>query len=86
MEKKTPQRMCLVCRQFFYKKDLIRVVKIEDRFELDETFKKNGRGAYICKDKSCIEKCIKTKGLNRSFKSAVDNKIYESLREKYLEN
>ncbi len=86
MEKKTPQRMCLVCRQFFDKKDLIRVVKIEDGFELDETFKKNGRGAYICKDKNCIEKCIKTKGLNRSFKSAVDNKIYESLREKYLEN
>lgn len=86
MMKKEPQRMCLNCRQFFDKKDLIRVVKLQDKFEIDETFKKNGRGAYLCKNKNCIEKCLKTKGFNRSFKTMVSSEIYDSLREKYLEN
>ena len=79
MMKKEPQRMCLNCRQFFDKKDLIRVVKLQDKFEIDETFKKNGRGAYICPDPECLKKAKKSKGLERSLKISIPEEIYASL-------
>ena len=58
--KKVPQRMCIVCKQMFDKKDLVRILKTEDDIVIDITGKKNGRGAYVCKN-GCIAcgKCEK---------------------------
>ena len=57
--KKTPERLCVSCRNMYPKKDLIRVVKLDDgTYFIDETNKCNGRGAYICKNQECINKCI----------------------------
>ena len=59
--KDTPLRMCIVCRQMKQKQELVRVVKNkEGEVFIDPTFKANGRGAYVCKDQQCIQKCIKT--------------------------
>ena len=50
---KVPQRRCIGCRQSFDKKSLIRIVKDpEGKISIDFTGKKNGRGAYICKNSS----------------------------------
>ena len=61
--------------------ELIRVAKEKTdggfRFFIDKCGNANGRGAHICK--TCIEKCIKTKALNRSFKCNVPQEIYEEL-------
>lgn len=85
-EKKIPQRKCTGCQVMKNKSELVRVVKIDDnKFELDLTGKKNGRGAYICKSKDCLEKAQKSRGLERSFKSAVTKEIYLELLEQ-LEN
>ena len=82
--KKTPERMCVSCRQMFPKNELIRVVKAEDEtYFIDESNKSNGRGAYVCKNDECINKCIKSKLLNKSFKSAVNQNIYERLENKF---
>ena len=63
------------------KADLIRVVHNEaGEIFLDFTGKKQGRGAYICKNAECLEKSVKTKGLERSFKCAVPKEVYEKLR------
>ena len=63
------------------KKDLLRIVKTTDgEIVLDETGKKNGRGAYICKSTSCLEKAIKTKRLDKEFEVSISTTIYESLR------
>ena len=43
------------------KKELIRVVKSkENEISIDLVGKKPGRGAYVCKDRACLEKAFKT--------------------------
>jgi predicted RNA-binding protein YlxR (DUF448 family) len=67
------------------KRELIRVVKSpEGEISLDETGRKNGRGAYLCKDPSCFRKAQKSKALNREFKTEIPDDIYQ-LMEKQLE-
>ena len=81
MQRKTPLRKCTGCQEMKNKKELIRVVKTaEDGFFVDGTGKMNGRGAYICKSKSCLEQAIKNKGLERSFKCKIPDEIYEGLK------
>jgi len=58
---------------------MIRVLKTEEGIILDTTGRKNGRGAYICPSAECLKKAKKTKGLDRSFKMAVPEEIYDSL-------
>lgn len=82
VNKKIPQRQCVGCGENKDKKNLIRVLKTgENEFILDDTGKKNGRGAYICKNVACMEKAIKTKGLDRSFKMAIPQSVYDQLME-----
>lgn len=62
------------------KKEMLRVIRTaEGEFLLDETGKKNGRGAYLCPSMACLEKAIKGKGLERSFRQAIPKDVYESL-------
>lgn len=53
---------------------LIRVARVGDKFLLD---KNQGRGCYVCP--GCVDKAIKTKALNRSFKTNTGNEVYEAL-------
>jgi predicted RNA-binding protein YlxR (DUF448 family) len=63
------------------KKELIRVVRNDlGEFFLDSTGKKSGRGAYVCPTLDCLQKAHKSKGLERSFKQAVPEEVYESLK------
>ena len=79
--KKIPQRKCVVCGKLKDKKDLLRVVKNKDEgILIDESGKKNGRGAYICKDEACIEEAIRTNKLNRVFRTEVSDELYEELK------
>ncbi|HKL73837.1 MAG TPA: YlxR family protein [Clostridia bacterium] len=83
-DKKTPERMCIVCKNMFPKKDLIRVVKNkEGEFFIDTTLKMNGRGAYLCKNEECATKCFKKRYLNRAFKCEIQEEVYTKLWEVY---
>lgn len=65
----------------FPKKELVRVILTpEGSIELDLTGKKNGRGAYICNSAKCLEKAVKTHGLEKSLGAAVPEDIYVSLQ------
>ncbi len=80
--KKIPQRSCIGCGLKKDKSDLLRIVRSpEGEFSLDPSGRKNGRGAYICKDPACLGKAEKRKALQRSFKAEVDSRIYQQLRE-----
>ncbi len=84
MHKKIPLRQCVGCGEMKGKKDMIRVLKsTENEFCLDSTGKKNGRGAYICKNKECLQKAIKNKGLERSFKMSIPAEVSRSLEEEF---
>lgn len=80
--RKRPQRACIGCGEMKDKNQLIRVLRTpEGEFVLDATGKKNGRGAYLCRSQACLERALKTRGLDRSFKMSVPKEIYDALRE-----
>ena len=82
MAKKIPLRQCVGCGEMKSKKEMMRVLKTpEDEIVLDLTGKKNGRGAYLCADSECLKKAEKSKGLERSLKTAIPKEIYEQLEE-----
>lgn len=78
--KKIPMRKCVGCQQMKNKKELLRILKTaENEFVLDATGRKNGRGAYLCFSKDCLQKAIQSKGLERSFKQSIPKEVYEKL-------
>lgn len=78
--KKLPQRKCVGCQNTFHKRELIRIVKNDDGISVDPTGKKNGRGAYLCRNPECLEIAYRRKNLERSFKCKVDENVYEALK------
>ncbi|MBS7239636.1 MAG: YlxR family protein [Acetatifactor sp.] len=84
MTKKIPLRQCVGCGEMKNKKEMIRVLKTtEDEICLDATGKKNGRGAYICRSRECLQKACKNKGLERSFKMSIPAAVYETLEREF---
>jgi len=80
--KKIPSRLCVGCGEPKEKRNMIRIVKTADHeIRLDETGKMNGRGAYICKTAECLEKAVRSKGLERSLKTQIPPDILEALKE-----
>lgn len=67
-----PQRTCVACRTTGAKRGLVRVVRsAEGRVEVDETGKKPGRGAYLCRTRECWDKALKGKVLEYALKTAI---------------
>ncbi len=80
--KKIPERMCVVTREKYPKKELIRVVKNkEGEVLVDTTGKLNGRGAYLKKDAEVVEKARKSKILDRILEIDIPDSVYEDLLE-----
>lgn len=85
--KKIPMRTCLGCGEMKPKKELIRVVKsAEGEISLDRTGKKNGRGAYICPSRECLEKAKKARRLEKSFSCKIEDGVYSALESELEEN
>ncbi|MCI5480165.1 MAG: YlxR family protein [Lachnospiraceae bacterium] len=75
-------RQCTGCQEMKNKKEMIRVLKTsEGEILLDATGKKNGRGAYLCRSMDCLEKAIRSRGLERSLKVKIPDEVYETLKE-----
>lgn len=78
-------RMCVACRKMQDKRNLIRIVKTkEGEISVDLTGKKNGRGAYVCKDNECLNILCKHKCLNKTFKTNIDEDVYQKIKENIL--
>ena len=81
---KIPMRQCTGCREMKSKKEMMRVLKtVEDEIVLDTTGKKNGRGAYVCFSMECLEKAMKSRGLERSLKTRIPEDVYETLKKEF---
>ncbi len=81
LQKKVPMRMCVACREMQPKKDLLRIVRTpEGAIEIDRSGRMNGRGAYLCGRRECLEKAIKTRALERALDQKIDEEIIERLR------
>ncbi|MDD4775443.1 MAG: YlxR family protein [Syntrophomonas sp.] len=81
--RKVPQRMCVGCRVMKNKKELMRIVRTpEGSIEVDETGKKSGRGAYICRDANCLAIAIKGKRLQKALDHEIGLEVLEKIKEK----
>lgn len=79
---KVIQRTCIGCNEKKDKRELVRIVlnKAGNIF-IDNTGKSEGRGAYLCNNKECIEKAVKSRRLERSFRMKIDERLYEQIKE-----
>ena len=82
MMKKVPMRMCVACREMKPKKELIRVVRTpEGEIVADETGRKNGRGAYLCRSEACLNKALKIRALDRALEQPLTEAAMDALRQ-----
>lgn len=79
--KRIPLRKCLGCLESKPKKELYRIVKNKNNeITIDKTGKKEGRGAYICCNKECLDKAIKSKRLEKEFQMQISEETYNLFR------
>ncbi len=78
--KRVPLRKCVGCGLLKEKNELLRVLKTPEGVIVpDLTGRANGRGAYLCRNSECFRKALKTKALQRSLASAIDEETLDRL-------
>ena len=74
-------RSCVVTREKLPKSDLVRVVRTpEGNVIVDVTGKANGRGAYLKRDLSVIDKAYSSRVLNKILEVEVPDSVFDDLR------
>ena len=67
--KHVPQRTCVACRTVRPKRELVRILRTpEGVVMVDETGKRNGRGAYLCRQRGCWEIALVRRHLEQALK------------------
>lgn len=62
-----PTRTCLGCRRRRPKRDMLRLIRRADgHVEADATA--GGRGAYVCAERECLERALKSARLAHAFR------------------
>ena len=84
--KHVPQRMCVACRTVRPKRELARIVRlsppgVESSVVVDETGKRSGRGAYLCRQRACWETALARRQLEKTLKVAMTAETRDQLRE-----
>ena len=78
--RKIPMRSCVITREKLPKGELIRIVKTpEGKIIVDTSGKMNGRGAYIKKDSTVLEKAKKSKILDKVLEINIPDDVYEEI-------
>ena len=79
--RKIPLRTCVITKEQLPKQELLRIVRTpEGEVVADETGKLNGRGAYIKKDITVLEKAKKGKVLEKRLECQIEDSVYEEIR------
>ena len=79
--KKVPLRTCVITKEQLPKQELLRVVRTpEGEVKVDLTGKLNGRGAYIKKDVTVLEKAQKSGLLAKRLECNIDETVYEEIK------
>ena len=80
--KHVPQRTCVICRTVQSKRDLVRLVRTpEGQLVIDKTGKQNGRGAYLCRQRSCWEAALTGRQLGKALNMEVGERERELLHD-----
>lgn len=72
--------MCVTCRTMRPKRELIRLAASRDGvISLDPTGRKPGRGAYVCRNRTCLEQAIRGRKIDKGLKTRVDDAVVAAL-------
>ena len=64
-----PQRTCVVCGTKVAQRELVRVALTpDDGCHVDETGRRAGRGAYLCRRRECWDRALRSDRLARSLR------------------
>jgi hypothetical protein len=64
------------------KRDLVRLVRTpEGQLVVDKTGKQNGRGAYLCHQRSCWETAIRGRQLSKALKTEIGEREQQVLQD-----
>ena len=78
--RKIPMRQCRGCNERKPKSEMLRVVRSpEGEISLDFTGKKNGRGAYVCRNVACFKKARKVNRLGKELDAEIPETVYDAL-------
>lgn len=81
-KRKVPMRKCVASQEMKPKNELFRIVRSpEGEVFYDPTGKKSGRGTYLSKDKTVVEKAMKQNILARHLNAQVPGELYTELTE-----
>ena len=75
------ERLCVSCRTYHKKNELIRIMRTEDGFLVDPGRKSHGRSVYVCRNRSCVERMLERKLLSKAFRTSVPESVLQSVRE-----
>jgi uncharacterized protein len=76
-----PQRTCVACHTTGGKRELIRVVRTPAAgVQVDGTGKLAGRGAYLCRNRTCWEQGLRSQRLNQALKTTLTSEEIAALR------
>ena len=79
-KRKVPLRRCVVSGEMRTKKEMVRIVKTkENEISIDDTGKKNGRGAYVSLDPVVIQKAKDKYILSGILKTKITDEFYDAL-------
>ena len=79
--KHTPQRTCVVCRVKGDKRSLTRLVRTDAGVQVDSSGKMNGRGAYLCRNRSCWERAANSNLLNKTLRTTLSDEDRKRLQQ-----
>jgi predicted RNA-binding protein YlxR (DUF448 family) len=78
--KHIPVRTCVACRQTGDKRTLVRLVRTPAAgIQVDVTGKLAGRGAYLCRDRSCWDQALRSQSLSRALKTTISTEELKAL-------
>ncbi len=84
--KRLPLRRCAACGESREKAFLFRIVRSPGgEILFDPSGKAQGRGAYVCRELSCVRKLQKKRGLDKSFHARVPEAVYEKAVQAFSE-
>ena len=80
MPKSQPVRQCVACRAKREKNELLRIVRTPENLLMPDVHQKqSGRGAYLCRKLSCVEKAQKIGALSRALKMPIPTELWPLL-------
>ena len=84
--KKVPERRCVGCGESFPKNSLIRVVRTpEGEIALDDTGRRNGRGAYLCRRTECFRLARKKRRFATNLSAEIPEDVLDALEKQVKE-